>query len=250
MNRQSAHKLLRNMEVVFQDEHMILVNKPAPMLSIPDRFDDSLPNVKQGLEKYFDEVYTVHRLDKETTGLLVFARTPEAHKHLNTQFEKRQTEKTYWALVRGIPTEESGTINEPIAEHSFVKGKMVVHGRGKASISHYRTIKRLGPYTLLEVSIETGRTHQIRVHLQYIGCPLAVDSMYGSSNAIYLSKIKRKYKRKEDQPERPLMSRLTLHAQKLVLHHPHTNEKMMFTAPAPKDFNALITQLEKNLVHH
>ncbi len=247
MNNQSSGKLLRNMEVLFEDTHMLIVNKPAPLLTIPDRFNPELLNVKQGLERYFGEIFTVHRLDKETSGVLVFARTPEAHKHLNTQFEKRKTEKYYWALVRGNPPAESGTINEPIAEHSFTPGKMIVHGRGKASVSHYKLLKKLGPFSLLEVQIETGRTHQVRVHLQYLGCPLAIDSLYGNSTAIYLSRIKRKYKRKEEQQERPLMSRLTLHAQKLLLDHPDNNQRMTFTAPAPKDFNALVKQLEKHL---
>lgn len=233
-------------DIIFEDDYVLVVNKPADLLTIPDRFDAKKPSLLGTLSQQLGKIFTVHRLDRETSGIIVFAKTEEAHRHLSIQFEKHETSKIYLALLDGVLHQEEGEINKPIAPHSSISGKMVVAKRGKESLTLYKVIERFKYFTLVEANIKTGRTHQIRVHFQSIGYPLAVDVLYGRKQFILLSQIKsNRFKLNKLEEERPIMSRTTLHAHKLVFRHPATEEPMTFEAPVPKDFSALLNQLRK-----
>ena len=233
-------------KIIFQDDDLVIVNKPPNYLSIPDRYTPSKPNLVRFLNKQFEKVFVVHRLDKETSGIICFALNEKAHRHLSQQFEKRTTEKIYLALVSGNIHLEEGVIDKPIAKHHSISGKMVISSKGKPSVSHFKVIERFNNYSLLEVEIKTGRMHQIRVHLQSESYPLAVDSSYGGEDAFYLSKVKlQRYKSGKNAEEKPLMTRCTLHSFRLSIDHPKSMERISFEAELPKDFNAVIKQLRK-----
>jgi RluA family pseudouridine synthase len=234
-------------EILFFDDDLIVVNKPANYLTIPDRHDATKPNILGFLKEQFESIFIVHRIDKETSGILCFARNEHAHRFLSMQFEKRECQKIYLALVEGKMMSDSGTIDKPIAESQTTPGKMVIANRGKSSITNYKVLEYFNNYSLVECEILTGRMHQIRIHLQSIGYPLAIDSMYGRKGEFLLSDIKhKKFKAPNtDDGERPLMSRSTLHAFRLMVFHPTTGEKVHFEAPLPKDFEAVLSQIRK-----
>ena len=236
-----------NYELLHQDDHLLVVGKPAGLLTIPDRFcnKDSLQNA---LERDFGKVFVVHRLDRETSGVLCFGRTEAAHRHLCMQFEHHTADKFYLVLVDGNVHQEEGEINKPIGQHPTIPGKMTITGRGKPSLTFYRVLERFRHFTLLEALLKTGRTHQVRVHFQSIGYPLAVDAVYGRRPAFFLSEVKGKAYRsgKFSDEERPLMERTSLHAFRLRIEHPDTGERMEFQAELPKDFSAVLKQLRKS----
>jgi 23S rRNA pseudouridine1911/1915/1917 synthase len=234
------------LDIIYQDDDIVLVSKPADLLTIPDRYNALKPNLYTELNKLFEKVYIVHRLDRETSGIVIFAKNEAAHRHLSLQFENHETAKIYLALVEGAVHNESGEIDKPIGPHPSVSGKMIIAKKGKNSLTHYKVIERFKHFTLLEADIKTGRTHQIRVHFQSIGYPLAVDALYGKRNELFLNQIKTKgVKLGKYEEERPIMTRTTLHALRLTFTHPTKNEVMTFEAPAPKDIRALIAQLQK-----
>jgi 23S rRNA pseudouridine1911/1915/1917 synthase len=236
----------RLFDIIHEDEALLIVNKAPMVLSIPDRFDPEKPNLQRLLEIDREKVWIVHRLDFETSGILCFAKTEEAHKHLSQQFEKRTVEKYYQALVDGQLRPETGTIDQPIGSSAAGGGRMIVTRKGKPSVTRYKVLEHFKSFSLVEIQILTGRTHQIRVHFQHIGFPLMVDRRYGSREAFYLSSIKqRRYNLKKDQEERPLVTRTTLHAHKLTLRHPTTDAPQTFEAPLPKDMAAAVKQLRK-----
>ena len=229
--------------ILFEDDHYIALNKPTGVLSIPDRFEHKKPNLKNELLKSYDEIFVVHRLDLETSGVIVFAKTAEAHALFSELLSTQQVDKTYLALSFK-PAQESGEINAPIAESLKHKGMYKVHDRGKDSLTKYETLRTWQNYTLLSLKLITGRTHQIRVHLRHIGAPLIADEKYGRASAFYLSQIK-KINIHREQEERPLIKRSSLHAYRLEFKHPITKEAVKIEAPLPKDMRAVINQLEK-----
>lgn len=233
-------------EIIFEDEFILAVNKPAGILSIPDRFKPELPNVKDLLEKKYPKIFTVHRLDKFTSGVMVFAKQAEAHKSLNELFQNRKVEKKYWALTEGIPNPIEGTINLSIGPNNSRPGKMKISKQGKSAITHYKVVREFENIALVEAKIDTGRTHQIRLHLKSLGTPLLVDKDYGNAEGWFLSSLKRrKFRKGKSEEERPLLSRLSLHARSLKLIHPMLKEEMKFEAGLPKDLRATLKQLEK-----
>ena len=233
-------------DIIFEDEDLVVVNKSPLILTIPDRFAPEKPNLYHLLGERYEKIFTVHRLDKETSGILVFAKTEEAHKHLSEQFSGRTVEKIYYALVEGHLHQEEGVIDKFIAPHPQHPDKMVIATRGKRSVTHFKVVEYFKNYTLVEANIKTGRTHQIRVHFQAIGYPLAVDAMYGRKDVFLLSQVKMsKYRLGKNEEERPLMARSSLHAWQLTFEHPRTGEPMVFEAPLPKDFAAVLQQLRK-----
>jgi len=236
----------KKLAIIFEDEHLVIVNKAAPLLSIPDRFNAEKTNLYHLLQKKYGEIFIVHRLDKETSGVICFAKTTQAHQHLSQQFEVRTTQKYYHAIVQGTVTQNHGEIDSSIAHHPSIAGKMTIHKKGKPSLSIYEVKERFKHHTLVEVDLKTGRTHQIRIHLTSIGHPLLVDSIYASKEEFYVSDVKnRGYQKRKNEEERPLISRLTLHAHQLILQHPVTEEQMSFIAEPPKDFRATLQQLRK-----
>ncbi len=233
-------------DIIYRDEGLLVVNKPAGLLSLPDRYDPTLPNLYQHLHQQTGKVYVVHRLDKDTSGLMVFALQAEAHKKLSLQFEQRTVKKTYLALTEGCPQNKAGSIEAPLEKIPGKPGRMRIARTGKTAISHYRLLQSWKRYSLLSVVIETGRTHQIRVHLSHIGLPIVGDPFYGSGQGLYVSQIKgRRFKLRTGETEKPLIGRTALHAQKLSFLHPGKNQTVSFEAPLPKDFRAGIKQLDK-----
>lgn len=232
-------------EILHDDESIIIVSKPAGMLTIPDRFDKDFPNVRAYLLSVYGEIFTVHRLDRDTSGVIIFAKNAEAHKHLSMQFEHQTVEKTYTAIVRGIVSKDDQEIDIPLIADTRKKGLMRPSARGKESFTSVHVLKRFRIASLLECKPKTGRLHQIRVHLSAIGYPLLVDPDYGSSSEFKLSTIKRKYNVGKDQEERPLLSRTPLHSSCISFIHPMSEVKVLFNAELPKDMTATINVLNK-----
>jgi 23S rRNA pseudouridine955/2504/2580 synthase/23S rRNA pseudouridine1911/1915/1917 synthase len=237
-------------EIIAEDEDFIAVSKPSGMLTIPDRFDPSLPSLQQWLSARYQKVFIVHRIDRDTSGLVIFAKTAAAHQYLSARFENRDVDKEYLGLVHGSPVEDDGTQEGPIGEHPAIKGKMAVTRKGKPAITHYRVLDRFGKYSWLSFRIETGRTHQIRVHMANAGHPLVADPLYGDGQPLLLSAIKHRFKLSKDaEAERPLLARLALHA--FALRFTGMNgEQVNLEAPLPKDLQATLKQLEKWVKHH
>lgn len=232
--------------IIHEDEAIVVVNKAPFTLTIPDRYAPEKYNVYHELKKKYGNILTVHRLDKETSGILIFAKTEEAHKHLSRQFQQRTVEKIYLTLVAGAMHEMEGEIDKPLAPHQHLQDRMVVNRSGKPSLTKFKVVELFKNYSLVEADIKTGRTHQIRVHFQSIGYPLAVDAIYGEKEVFLLSEIKkRRFKMGKDKEERPLMSRSALHAFRLTFTHPGTEKEMVVEAPLPKDFKAVVQQLRK-----
>jgi 23S rRNA pseudouridine955/2504/2580 synthase/23S rRNA pseudouridine1911/1915/1917 synthase len=201
--------------------------------------------LKSELRTKYGNIFTVHRLDRGTSGVIVFAKTEESHKYLSKSFEERSVEKIYQGVVQGAPPQAKGSIDLPIMEHPAKPGLMVINRHGRPSLTDYEILETIGTYSLLQFQIHTGRTHQIRIHMQSIGHPIACDELYGDGKPIFLSAIKRNFKlsKSEDQ-ERPLFARLALHS--LLLHFVDAHgESQTLEAPLPKDMRALLQQLNK-----
>lgn len=230
--------------IIYETDDFVAVNKPAGLLSIPDREGDEI-SLKRLLREKYGEIYTVHRIDRNTSGLIVFAKNEEAHKYFSQLFEERTVEKYYVGIVKGTPSEKEKTIDAPIAQNSVRHTTMIIHKRGKPSVTDYRVLEEFGKYSLLQFRIHTGRTHQIRVHMQYAGYPIVCDELYGDGEPVLLSSIKKKYNlSKEELEERPILNRLGLHAQRLVFTDMHKNS-FDLEAEMPKDMRALLQQLRK-----
>src|SRR4030095_274505 len=230
--------------IIYEDDNLIALNKPSGLLSIPDREGKDISLKKLLIEKY-GNILTVHRLDKDTSGLIVFAKNETTHKHLSLQFEERQTEKIYLGLVLGSLAEKKGSITTLIAEHPVKKGLMTVYKKGKESLTDYDVLEDFKIFSWIQFQIHTGRTHQIRVHAKHIGHPVVCDELYGDGKPILLSSLKHKFKlSKNELEERPILNRLALHA--LSLQLANTNgEIIKLEAPLPKDLRALLQQLRK-----
>ncbi|HJU45848.1 MAG TPA: RluA family pseudouridine synthase [Chitinophagaceae bacterium] len=233
-----------NPDIIFENDDLVAINKPAGMLSIPDR-TQSEPSLKDILATKYGTIFTVHRLDKETSGVIVFAKNEAAHKYLSQQFENRETDKYYLGLVQGKLSEKKGVIEEAIIEHPVKKGLMTTARKGKPSITEYEVLEETGGYSLLQFKILTGRTHQIRVHMKFLGHTIVCDELYGNPQPILLSSIKKSFKLSlSEENERPLLNRLALHSYKLILKDPAGIEHTL-EASLPKDMRALLTQLKK-----
>jgi 23S rRNA pseudouridine955/2504/2580 synthase/23S rRNA pseudouridine1911/1915/1917 synthase len=231
-------------EIIFENEDVVAVNKPAGLLSIPDR-EGKETSLKTWLQEKYGKIFTVHRLDKETSGIILFAKNEDTHRFLSEAFEARTVEKYYLGIVTGHLPEKKKRIEIPIREHSTRRGLMIVHPKGKLSITEYEVINEWKKFSLLQFSILTGRTHQIRVHMQNEGHPIVCDELYGDPTPIRLSLIKKNYKlSKSEEEERPILNRLGLHASKLIVPLP-TGKSITLEVPLPKDMRALIQQLDK-----
>lgn len=243
----SATNSVKNKEVtidiLYRDNDVLAVAKPAGVSAIPERFGKEASLYEMLLDS-FPGLMIVHRIDKQTSGVMIFARNEEAHRQLSLQFQEHTVQKIYKAVVKGRVHPPSGTINEPIAESQTRPGLMKVHKNGKPAVTHYRVAEQFKSCALLDVNIETGRTHQIRVHMAYIGHPLLVDEQYAGTSAFYFSSIKRDYKGSTEE-ERPTINRLTLHAYELTFTHPATGLPVTITAQLPKDIQTLLKLLRK-----
>ena len=236
---------MSGIEIIVENDNFVALNKPAGLLSVPDRYDQALPSLKKILQEGYGEIFVVHRLDRETSGLIIFAKNENAHKHYSQIFSEREVEKYYLGMVRGSLEPKKSTIDIPIAENEVTKGKMLTHKRGKPSITHYEVVEEFSGFSWVQFRIETGRTHQIRVHMQHAGHPILCDELYGSKDPVFLSSLKRNFKlSKNEFEERPLLARLALHSSKLKFNDV-TGERVELEAPLPRDLNALLKQIRK-----
>ncbi len=231
---------------LYEDDDIIICNKPAGLLVIPDRFNMNIPSLGRNLEaKLGQKIWIVHRIDKETSGAICFAKNEEAHRYMSQVFQEHLVKKTYIGLVTGRIIAPEGRIESAITEHPAIGGKMIIAKKGKPSITDYKVLEQWALYTLVQFQIHTGRTHQIRLHMQSIGHPLVCDELYGDGKPFMLSSIKRKFKLSDnDEAERPLLGRLALHAAALEFTK-MDGTLLTIEAPLPKDIGATVKQLNK-----
>jgi 23S rRNA pseudouridine1911/1915/1917 synthase len=231
-----------SLEVIFGDRDLIVINKPAGLVVHPGAgnarhtLQNGLLAFDPGLARV-PRAGIVHRLDKDTSGLLIVARTPEAHTALVAQLAARQIRRGYVALCAGVMT-GGGTVDQPIGRHRSLRTRMTVRADGRAAVTHFRILRRLRAHTLVSVELETGRTHQIRVHLAHLGYPLVGDPLYGGRRRLpagaspavlsVLSGFKRQ----------------ALHAARLGFTHPASGAELTFEAPLPADLATLVAALE------
>ncbi len=231
-------------DVVHEDDELIVLNKPSGLLVLPDRYHKSITNLFDILNARYGRIFVVHRIDKETSGLLVFAKTEQSHRSLNQQFEQRTTEKVYAAICVGEKEEDRGEVDLPMSEYSGKRGKMKIDRlNGKEAKTVYTVTERFRGYSFVEARPKTGRTHQIRLHLSSVNLPILGDGLYGGGAGFYLSTVKPGYRMKEE--ERPLLSRVALHAQRISFVHPTGGNQVTFESELPKDMNIVLHYLRK-----
>lgn len=250
--------------IIFEDDVVLAFDKPSGMLVAPDRWDKKRENL-MGLvhAKMGHGVANVHRLDAETSGLLLCAKTKPALDFLSGQFQSKTVQKKYHALVVVLPIEEAMKVVSPVrtAEGALPDaftvdlaldqdeqqpGRMRVFRKrgGKPSVTEFRTLERFGRFAWVECQPLTGRTHQLRVHLAAAGAPILNDRFYGNPDIqLLLSDLKRRYKGRED--EKPMIARLALHATELTFKHPQSGESMTLRAPWPHEFGVALKYLRK-----
>jgi len=217
-------------EILYEDKDMLVVNKPAYQLVHPTG-----QTTKGTLANYLayelqqrnivNTIRAVHRLDRETSGCVIFAKDSRSQFILEQQLKARTLKRTYWALVQGIVSPASGTIDAPIGPHSSLPNRRAIHQQGEQAITHYRTIQNFSDASLLELTLDTGRTHQIRLHLAHLGYPIIGDGMYGI--------------------RAPWMARQALHAAAISFVHLKSNQEITIQAPLPKDFAEAIEFCKK-----
>lgn len=246
------------LEILGETADWVAVAKPAGLATIPGRAETDSVLERLGRQLGLPSsgatdprVRVVHRLDKDTSGVLLFARHAAAQRHLSHQFQNNTIEKQYLALVVGRPQETEGEIDAPLARHPTDPTRMTVakHG-GRPARTAWKLEQAFRGFALLRVFPKTGKTHQIRVHLKHAGLPLAVDPLYnrprpGASGALMLSDFKRDYRPARGETERPLIARLTLHAERLAFDAPDGGGTVSLEAPLPKDFRAALNQLSR-----
>jgi RluA family pseudouridine synthase len=231
---------------IYSDDDIVVVNKKSGLLVAGDRWDPEAPRLDKLVEEEFGKIYAVHRIDKDTSGLVLYARNSEVHRALSLAFQNREVLKIYHALVYGRPAWDDLSVTLPLKVDGDERHRTVVNKRfGKPSRTDFKLMNIAGPFSWIECTLFTGRTHQIRVHLAENGLQIVCDPLYsGNQKPIKLSEIKRSW-RGDPFDEKPLLSRLALHAYKLELIHPVTGKALSFVAPYWKDMESLGKQLDK-----
>jgi RluA family pseudouridine synthase len=242
------------LDILYEDQAIIAVNKPSGLLITPDRWDRGLVTLQDMLREYLrrkseagehPNIRVVHRLDKDTSGVVLLAKDVKSQSFLSKQFEKGEVSKTYYAIVSGNISETDGMINQPLMESPKKPGTMMVNSKGKKSITLFKVLERFGKFTLVEANPLTGRTHQVRVHFADQGHPLAIDPIYGTADPVFLSGLKKNYKAKPGEPEKPVINRLSLHALRISFKEPVEQKTLVLEAPLPKDFSRMLRYLRK-----
>ena len=214
--------------ILYSDDQIVVIAKPAGLLSLPDGWQAELPHVRGVLEPQFGRLWVVHRLDKDTSGVMVLARTSEAHRALSIQFERRDVQKTYHAIVFGTPEWQHRRVSLRLSQNRGRRKRTVVDRRGKPAQTDFRVLRRFRAFSLIAAVPHTGRRHQVRVHLYALGFPIVNDPLYGENTA-----------------DHPLpIHRLALHARRIEFTHPTTGKRVGFSAPHPPDFAAALENLE------
>lgn len=239
-------KATPNYSVIYSDDDIIVLNKKSGLCVAADRYDEEAPRLDLIAQEEFGKLFAVHRIDKDTSGIVVYARNEDAHKNLCAQFAGRNVHKVYHCLVRGRPLWQDLKVNLPLMPDGDARHRTVVNKtHGKPSITDFRFIGACGPFSWLEAKPITGRTHQIRAHLNANNLSIVCDPLYsGNQRGVYLSELKKRYNG-DLEMERPLIDRLALHAYKIQFTHPTTNADVEFVAPYPKDLEVTRKQLAK-----
>lgn len=223
---------------LYLDETLLVVNKPAGLPTLVDGYRPDAPYLVDVLRQKYGRIWVVHRLDRDTSGVMVFARSAQAHRALNTQFEQRQASKTYHGLVSGWPEWDEKTIDLPLRPDGDRRHRTIIDlQQGKPAVTQVRVLERLERFTLVEAIPLTGRTHQIRAHLSAVGFPLVSDGLYGRSAR----------SQTESGTELAPIGRLGLHAYALALFHPLNGQALHFQAPYPADFAQAVERLRQSM---
>ncbi|MEZ6123244.1 MAG: RluA family pseudouridine synthase [Planctomycetaceae bacterium] len=237
------------LDILYEDDAIVVVNKPAAMVVHPGRGSYS-GTMAAALQFHFDSLSDiggrhrpgiVHRLDRDTTGVILVARDNQIHQRVSSQFERREVKKEYRAIVRGIPELESDIIRTHVCVHHRVREKMMVCApgdRSREAETFYRTAEKHCGYALMELHPRTGRTHQLRVHMQHIGTPIVADRLYMGEDRLTAGQVT-----KNLQDETVLIARQALHAYRLTICHPVSGKTMTFEAPFPPDFQQTLDAL-------
>lgn len=232
-------------EIIYEDKYLVAVNKLAGILAVPDRYNPNIINLKQLLYEKYGEIFVVHRLDKGTSGIMIYAKDAQTHKAFNDMFENQEIEKIYHVLVKGIFPKNEIDIDIPIMPSQGRKGMSIPSARGKQSLTKVKVLDRYDRATMLECDLVTGRSHQIRVHLSTLGFPLYVDVDYGGYESFKISDFKKRFNLKKNTEERPILDRLTMHAYSMKFIHPRTNNEVYIKADYHRDFAAMVQLLGK-----
>ena len=237
------------LDIIFEDGDIIILNKPANMITHPAR-GNTHGTLVNALVHYADKLSSglgefrpgiIHRLDKNTTGVMIIAKNDAAQLKIAKQFQSRQVKKSYLAIVHGTPELDADRINAPLGTHPRIRVKYAVRNEtGKESVTFYEVVKAFRGFSLLKLKPKTGRTHQIRVHLSHLKHPIVADDMYGGK-LVYPWQLADEEQATQD----PIITRCALHAHSLEFKHPTTEEQVSFEAPLPEDMQNLLDMLRQ-----
>ncbi len=239
------------LDILYEDDWLVVVNKPAGMIVHPAKGHWS-GTLASAVAHRFGELSTtggsqrpgiVHRLDRDTSGVIVVARHDRAHEALAAQFADRTTEKEYWAIARGVPDRDADVVDKPIGPHPRIREAKAVRPDipdAKPALTTFEVLERFDRFSLLKVLPKTGRTHQIRVHLASVGLPILCDKLYGGSDRIAEAELKGAPAGSPGSTDDPILVRQALHARRLTIAHPRSGERVTFEAPLPEDMSAVL----------